>query len=74
MELQVRIRREVNYEAPLRQRELQSGKDRADLVVELASAILTRIFSIHQIATVPNSLIKTAVRAVDTNTPADLLQ
>jgi hypothetical protein len=50
------------------------SEDRAGLVVERPTAILTQIPLIHPIAAVSDRQVRTAAGALDTITPANLLQ
>ena len=50
------------------------SEDRAGLIVERATAILTQIPLIHPIAAVSDRQVRTAAGALTTITPANLLQ
>jgi hypothetical protein len=51
-----------------------SGGESAGLIIERATAIITQTSLIHPIAAVSDCQVRTAARAPDTITPANLLE
>lgn len=64
----------VDRKQPLAERDLRVGKNRAGLVVERAVAILTEIPLKVPVAAVLGRPVRTAARAFNAVTPANLLQ